>query len=106
MGVVGAAWAALSGVVVVEALRLLEVWAILRISPYNLGFLKPVSAGLAAVAASFAVGQAFPGLDPITRVAAQCAATFGPYVAVILLLGLSREDRLLLSRLRRRARLG
>jgi O-antigen/teichoic acid export membrane protein len=106
MGVVGAAWAALSGVVVVEVLRLLEVWAILRISPYNLGFLKPVSAGLAAVASLYAVGQAFPGLDPLARLVVYCAAIFGPYVAVILLLGLSNEDRLLLSRLRRRAKLG
>ncbi len=104
LGVMGAAWAALSSAVVVESLRLLEVYLLLGIIPYNAGFLKPVAAGLAAISASWALGYLPSDLDIYLRAMLHGATILIVYVGAILMLGLSPEDRMLLGRLRRWAK--
>jgi O-antigen/teichoic acid export membrane protein len=56
-GMVGAATAALATAVITHLLALLEVLILFRLLPYNASFLKPVVAGLAALATALAVGR-------------------------------------------------
>jgi O-antigen/teichoic acid export membrane protein len=102
-GMVGAAIAALCGEILVNLLRLGEVYFLFRLLPYSLGFLKPVFAGLAALAFTLLVstwlGLAAKGIEVVFQMALLAIV----YVALILLLGLDAEDRAILARLKRRA---
>jgi len=102
-GVVGAALAALVAEGVINLLRLVEVFILFRLLPYHRSLLKPATAGLAALAVTWTIGQWFPAGSNLLRVAAQALLLFAVYVGATLSFGLSPEDRLLLARLGRRA---
>jgi O-antigen/teichoic acid export membrane protein len=102
-GVVGAATATLLTVILINGMRMLQVFFMFRLLPYNTSFAKPIAAGLAALLAALALGALLPDLGA-AGVALRVAALFGVYAAVILLLGLAPEDRAVLARLRKRVR--
>jgi O-antigen/teichoic acid export membrane protein len=101
-GIVGAATAALVNISVINLLRLIEVYIVLRLLPYNLSFLKPIAAGLVALALILTIGWWFPVGANFIYAAIHIAILFAVYAGLVLLLGLSAEDRLILARLRRR----
>lgn len=101
-GVVGAALATLLVVATVNVLRLLQVFVLFRLLPYNLSFFKPITAGLAAVATVAACGIVLSGIATPWREMLQIGMLFGVYVVVLLSLGLSPEDRIVLARARHR----
>jgi O-antigen/teichoic acid export membrane protein len=101
-GVVGAATAALVGTVVVNLLRVSEVFILFRLLPYNVSFIKPVAAGLVALAAGWLIRQLFHTETNLVYTAINVAILSAVYVGMILLLGLSREDRMVLTRIGRR----
>ncbi|HID64802.1 MAG TPA: flippase, partial [Anaerolineae bacterium] len=59
-GIVGAAIAALAAAVVFNLCRLLEVFILFRLHPYNMSFIKPVAAGVVALAVALIIHQLFP----------------------------------------------
>ena len=101
-GIVGAAAAVLIGLSAINILRLLEVFVLFRLLPYNLSIIKPVIAGCAGLATALGVDSLLPaGVLHIDAIVSGSMLVV-VYTAVILLLGLSPEDRLVLARLRRR----
>jgi O-antigen/teichoic acid export membrane protein len=102
-GIVGAATAALVGEGTINLLRLLEVFVLFRLLPYNRSFFKPVGAGLLTLAIAWAIGQWGPAEAGLLYTAIHVLILLAVYVGTIVLLGLSLEDRLLLVRLRQRA---
>lgn len=103
-GIVGAATAALVSVCLVNGLRLLEVYILLKLQPYSLSFIKPVTASIVAAAIiGLGTSQWFPYQENLVVIIAQIIILFVVYGGIIFLLGVSNEDRLLLLRLRRRA---
>lgn len=101
-GLIGAAVATLAASVLVNLLRLLEVFILLRLLPYNLSFAKPVLAGLMALAVAWAIRQLFPAEANLIYTFVQMILLLVVYGGMILALGLSQEDRAVLARLRGR----
>jgi O-antigen/teichoic acid export membrane protein len=102
-GVVGAAASTLLVVSTINIMRLLQVFFLFRLLPYNATFVKPIVAGLAALLSTLALGYWLPSTNPLYT-ALRIIILFTVYASAILLLGLSAEDRAVLARLRRRMR--
>ncbi len=102
-GMVGAAIAAVAGEVVVNTLRLAEVFVLFRLVPYSTSFLKPVMAGQLALLATLITGLWAPVAGESVQVLLRIALLVTIYVGALLLLGLDPEDQAVLSRIKRRA---
>jgi O-antigen/teichoic acid export membrane protein len=102
-GMVGAATAALVAEGTVNVLRLLEVFILFRMLPYNMALAKPVAAALIATAATIPVSRFLPATVSPIYAAINVAILLGVYTGVILLVGLSPEERAIVARVRRRA---
>lgn len=102
MGILGAAIATLVVVGTVNVLRLMEVFWLFRLLPYNRTFFKPITAGLAGTLATLAVAYWLPAQTNLIATAICVTVLCAVYVGTLLLLGLSAEDRTLLRRVRQR----
>jgi O-antigen/teichoic acid export membrane protein len=98
-GVVGAATAVVVSSVVSSLFALLENFLLLRMLPYNMSFLKPIAAGLAATGVVLALGRVLSPEVSLFHAAVNVFVLLVAYVSVILLLGLTEEDRSVLTRL-------
>ncbi len=98
-GVMGAAIAVTLSGVLINTLRVAQVWTLLRLWPYDASFLKPVAAGLTAVAVTGLTKRWLLPLPAILQVVLGTLLLVGVYVVVIISLRLSAEDRLVLDRL-------
>jgi len=105
-GVSGAAGAALGAVALLSALRVAETYWIFRIWPVDRSILKPFLAACAATVAGSGVVFGLPGLEEIRSVLLGTACVSVTYVACVLALGLSEDDRRLVKRLGRRIAVG
>jgi O-antigen/teichoic acid export membrane protein len=101
-GVAGAATAVLIGVSSINLLRLIEVFVLFRLLPFDASVLKPVTAGLAGLIAALAVNQLIAAVAYPLDVVISASALLAVYLGTIVLLGLAPEDRAVLARLRRR----
>lgn len=100
-GLLGAALAGAFGVTLVNLLRLVEVYVVLRIHPYNLKYLKPAAAGLLAALPLVGLHALLSGLPLVARVAVPAVAALLVYGGVVIL-GLDEDDRVVLRALGRR----
>jgi O-antigen/teichoic acid export membrane protein len=101
-GAVGAAVAALVTATVLNLLRVSEVFVMFRMLPYNVSFVKPATAGLIALAIGWLTRQLLHRDIELVAVAMNAFAVLASYVSMILLLGLSPEDRAVFAHLRSR----
>jgi O-antigen/teichoic acid export membrane protein len=100
-GLSGAAFAGAFTIVLVNILRVTEVWMLLRIHPFTLSFLKPIIAGLVGGAVVLGM-RAFPGAAGPWNDLMQGLVFVTIYCAMILLLRLEAEDLLVLRAIQRR----
>ncbi len=91
-GLVGAALAVLAGEGVVNLLRMLEVYVIFRMLPYNLSFFKPLAASLAALSAVLGLRALFPAESSLLYAAIQAVVLALVYLGASLLMGFSTEE--------------
>ena len=103
-GIVGAALAVMLSTIIINTLRMCQVYILLRMWPYNLSFLKPIAAALAAAVAGQLVNQRLAFVPELLQVILGAMALWIVYALVIVCLGLSKEDRLILDRLWERLR--
>lgn len=97
-GVIGAATAASVAIVAVNLLTVGEVWLLERLSPFDRRYLKPVGAGLGALAVGLALRSWMPvGTDPAAA-AFQGVLVGLSYLALVWVLGLAPEDRMIVDR--------
>jgi len=97
-GVVGAAIASSLSVASVNLLRVLEVWILYRMQPYNISYLKPVAAGLAAVISTLVLKELLPTEGGILFTAIKILVLLIVYAVTLLLLGILPEERIVLER--------
>ena len=102
LGLVGAAIASAASAVAVNLLRLVEVYMLFRLLPYDLRFLKPIAAGLVALAATMGTRRLLPVEGGLVYPLTSMVVLLLVYGGSILVLGLSQEDRAVLVRLRGR----
>ena len=102
IGIMGAAYAYGTSIIIIQILQLIEVWYLYRIHPYSIENLKPVISCLLSLAV-------IHGLDKF--LISVTWAHHPPYLMLLFLLsyscclwsaGFSSEDRLILSKLRNR----
>ena len=100
-GLIGAAWAGSLTTVLVNVLRSAQIYLLLdRTLPFNRSFIKPVIAFFIAGAVTYA-GRLFILHDsPTWQMVALLPGMLAVYLGVILVLGLSSEDRLVLEKLK------
>lgn len=98
-GLVGAALAVFASTLVVNVLRLTQSYWLFRLLPYDVEFVKPLIAGGAALLVALLLAQWLPASDWLTLLFS-IGALVGVYAVVVLVLGLSSEDRLVLARAR------
>jgi len=103
-GLIGAAVASTSANIIVNLLRLSEVYILYRLLPYNAGFLKPVVAGLLALTSAWVINRLFPMETSLIYIGFMIVLILAVYTGVILLMGLSEEDRVILDRVGGRLR--
>jgi O-antigen/teichoic acid export membrane protein len=102
LGVIGAALAVTGTWSVLNLARTLEIFILFRVLPYNKSFITPIVAGAVAAVAAFAMAQwVFAGSNLASTVL-NIGCLMAVYAAMILVLGLSEEDRTVLVRLRGR----
>jgi O-antigen/teichoic acid export membrane protein len=101
-GVVGAAVASLTSMSLVNLMRLVEVVFLLRLWPYDRSFLKPVVAAVDAGLAAWIAGQLLPAGANLGYLILSVAVLFIVYLGVLLMLGLSAQDRVVLARMGKR----
>jgi O-antigen/teichoic acid export membrane protein len=98
-GVLGAAVATAVSMTILDAILLVEVFILFRLLPYDKSFIKPVTAGAFSALLTWAlVRWVFPA-ESILSILTNMALCVSTYVGVILLLGLSEEDQIVLQRL-------
>jgi len=101
LGLVGVAVASLASVAAINILRLGEVYYMLKIIPYNLNFLKSIGAGGFAWLCSILLSRTLlPGTN-LLSLALNGIVVTAVFLAAIFLLGLSREERVILTSFRK-----
>jgi O-antigen/teichoic acid export membrane protein len=103
-GIVGAAISALIVFTALNSIRILQVYYLMRLLPYNRSFLKPVGAALTVFFLIFFLKQWLPVGDNIFFVAIYACVLLAVFAAMIWLMGLSSEDRMLLERVLQKTR--
>lgn len=105
-GLIGAAVSMLASSILINLLRIAEVFILFRMLPYNMEFLKPAIASAATVGAMLLISRLLPpGWDNQVNLAyliIDCLILLAVYAGATLLLGLSEEDRTIVARLRKR----
>ncbi len=91
-GLAGAALAVLVGEGSVNLLRLVQVYLIFRILPFNASFAKPLVATAAALAGVILTNTWLPGGPDLLHAALGILVMFAAYTSVLLALGLSEEE--------------
>jgi hypothetical protein len=94
---VGAATSALIVFTILNIIRILQVYYLMRLAPYNRSFLKPILAAAVAFGSIFSLNTWLPA-ENIFLVAAYSALLVAIFALLIWLMGLSTEDRMLLDR--------
>jgi O-antigen/teichoic acid export membrane protein len=101
-GVSGAALASALAIASINIARLLQVYWLHRLWPYNRTFIKPTIAGTAAFFVGLIVSQLMQAESNLIFLFVSIAAIYATFVGTIALLGLSDEDRVMLSSTRKR----
>ncbi len=106
-GILGAATATGLVVAIMNVVRTIQVYKLHKHWPYTHRSIKPVIAGIGAFVATFLLHQFAPGTG-LTYLILKVSFLYLCYIAAIILLGISEEDQLILSRVQKRfgARLG
>jgi O-antigen/teichoic acid export membrane protein len=99
---VGAAIASFGSVAMVNLLRVGEVGWLVRVAPYDLSWAKPVIAGVAASIAGWLVAQLTYATGLLLSSALGAVALGVIYAVLLVALGLSDDDRAVVSRAARK----
>lgn len=99
-GIIGAAVAWMASLCVVNAARLTQVWWIMRILPLEVGVLKGLLAGAGAAVVAILVRLMLP--ESRIEALVGLAAIAVSYLGLVVALGITADDRMLVHRLVRR----
>lgn len=101
-GLVGAAIANMVALAVVNVIRVIEVWYFMRMFAYDRSYFKPLLAGAAGAAAAAMSGYLVIGTGSLARVGLLAAMLMAIYVAALVIMGMDKNDKLVLKLIRGR----
>lgn len=99
-GVTGAALAVTLSIVLVNTLRIGEVYYLLRIIPFNVKFLKPIAAGVFTIIITYFVNTWLSGRDMILQVIIGMFVLWSSYIIFLILLKFSEEDLMVMKKVK------
>lgn len=102
-GALGAAISAAVSESTDSLLRLIQVRVLFRTFPYNASFLKTIAAAVIAAVSGLLIGRWLPPERNVLYAATSCVAVVSTYFVATLMMGLSREEQVVLARARNRA---
>lgn len=100
-GIMGAAAAALAASVTIQTMRVVEVWMLARLLPYDRLIFKPLGAAVLAFAPGMAIRQWSDGTLGVVPLAATAILIGLVYVGVLAALRIEEDDRLVLRAIAR-----
>lgn len=103
-GLLGAAAAILLGEGTINLIRLLQVYFLFKLLPYNWRFLKPITAGLLGMGSLFVLGIWISPEAGLFFDIFRAAVMVAVYVCFLLLFGFSEQEKAILSHVLRRTR--
>lgn len=103
-GVLGAAAASAFSTVIVNLVCMIEVLVLLKMLPYERGFLKLLAAGAVSAATTYFAIQ-YLALPSLLLLFAGATILWGIYILVIVALGLSADDRMVIASIRYRLKM-
>ena len=103
-GVIGAALAILVSTTMINVLRVVEVWILMRILPWDRHLWKVLTAAAITAAVGSLVVAALPDKLGLAMLIALAVGIGLLFIATVALLGLEDDDRLVLDRIMRAAR--
>jgi O-antigen/teichoic acid export membrane protein len=101
--ILGAAAATLISTATINLLRIVEVWILLRLQPYNRSFLKPLAAGLGAFVGAQILGQWLSADATLVHTVLHVLFVLTVYAGLTWVMRLAPEDKTVLLRLNQRA---
>jgi O-antigen/teichoic acid export membrane protein len=101
--ILGAAAATLISTATINLLRIVEVWILLRLQPYNRSFLKPLAAGLGAFVGAQILGQWLSADATLVHTALHVLFVLTVYAGLTWVMRLAPEDKTVLLRLNQQA---
>jgi O-antigen/teichoic acid export membrane protein len=100
-GIIGAALSALFSFLLINMVRLIEVYLILRIHPYRIDYLKPLIAGTISICILYLVSKHSLGFTkPLVLMIAGASVFLGIYVLIMCLLGIEEEEKIIINNLK------
>lgn len=103
-GLLGAAVAIFLGEGTINLLRLLQVYFLFKLIPYNWSFLKPISAGLLAAVSLFVLGIWISSEAGLFFDIVRAVVMTAVYGGLLLLFGFSEQERAILTHVIQRTR--
>ncbi len=103
-GVNGAAVALVISTATINLLRVVEIWWLMRVLPWDKSTAKPIAAGLVVGVSVAALATRLPDVLEIGSLAVFSLGVFAAFAAAAIAIGLEPDDRLVVDRLVRRLR--
>ena len=101
-GLIGAAVATLLSSVIINVARLFQVYWLQKTWPYNMDYVKPILASAAALGVGLVMRYLAPAGQSLAYLLLDVVLLWSAYIGTTLLLGLSPDDRIVLTRTKRR----
>ena len=95
-GLTGAAWAGLLTIVLVNILRVAEVWIILKIHPFRWDLIKPLIAGISSFGAVYILRAFFP-TDSLLIDLLWIILFILFYIIILIFLKINQEDKMVIT---------
>jgi O-antigen/teichoic acid export membrane protein len=92
-GSLGAAMATGFSLSIINLVRLLEVYIMYKIHPYNLGFIKGVISGVVAIIFLLISGEYVPDISNLVRLALNTLAVSIIFITFFIVVGINDEDK-------------
>jgi O-antigen/teichoic acid export membrane protein len=106
-GMLGAALAYSTGLLLINTLRTVQVWRFLGILPFKRSLVKVIAAAAASILGTYAVQWEFPAIESagLLLLVPMVLLCWGIYAGCLILLKFDDEDRMILDALAKRLRL-
>jgi O-antigen/teichoic acid export membrane protein len=96
-GIIGAAFASVITITIISIVRLIQVYWLVKVWPYNAAYFKPLISAAIALIVGFLMNQLFPAESNMYYFILNVVIMWSGYVIVNVLLGLTEEDHVVLN---------
>jgi O-antigen/teichoic acid export membrane protein len=103
-GILGAAISLGVDIVVMNLVKLIEVYVILKVHPFKISFLKPLMAGGISLYILFFASKFLRNIpQPLLEIALGSVILMGTYFLLLFLMRLAEEDKVILRKIKEKA---